>query len=149
MLYLLDTNILIYIIRGKRQFFFETYGLDNPSNQVVYSVVTIGELRSFAVRNKWGIAKCQMMENLLLEFGAIDINTNSILNKYAEIDAFSKGKLENRPLSISSRTMGKNDIWIAATTSVLNAILLTTDNDFNHLHNEFIELQLIDNQLIT
>ena len=149
MLYLLDTNILIYIIRGKRQFFFETYGLDNPSNQVVYSVVTIGELRSFAVRNKWGIAKCQMMENLLLEFGAIDINTNSILNKYAEIDAFSKGKLENRPLSISSRTMGKNDIWIAATTSVLNATLLTTDNDFNHLHNEFIELQLIDNQLIT
>ena len=149
MLYLLDTNILIYIIRGKRQFFFETYGLDNPSNQVVYSVVTIGELRSFAVRNKWGIAKCQMMENLLLEFGAIDVNTNSILNKYAEIDAFSKGKLENRPLSISSRTMGKNDIWIAATTSVLNAILLTTDNDFNHLQNEFIELQLIDNQLIT
>ena len=149
MLYLLDTNILIYIIRGKRQFFFETYGLDNPSNQVVYSVVTIGELRSFAVRNKWGIAKCQMMENLLLEFGAIDVNTNSILNKYAEIDAFSKGKLENRPLSISSRTMGKNDIWIAATTSVLNATLLTTDNDFNHLQNEFIELQFIDNQLIT
>ena len=149
MLYLLDTNILIYIIRGKRQFFFETYGLDNPSNQVVCSVVTIGELRSFAVRNKWGIAKCQMMENLLLEFSAIDINTNSILNKYAEIEAFSKGKLENRPLSISSRTMGKNDIWIAATTSVLNATLLTTDNDFNHLHNEFIELQLIDNQLIT
>ena len=45
--------------------------------------------------------------------------------------------------------MGKNDIWIAATTSVLNATLLTTDNDFNHLQNEFIELQLIDNQLIT
>ena len=148
MLYLLDTNILIYIIRGKRQFFFETYGLDNPSNQVIYSVVTIGELRSFAVRNKWGIAKCQMMENLLLEFGAIDINPNSILNKYAEIDAFSKGKLEGRPLSISSRTMGKNDIWIAATTSVLNATLLTTDNDFEHLQNEFIKLQKVDNQLI-
>lgn len=29
--------------------------------------------------------------------------------------------------------MGKNDVWIAATTKVAGATLLTTDNDFDHL----------------
>jgi predicted nucleic acid-binding protein len=38
MFYLLDTNILIHIIRGKRKFFFDNYDLDNPSNQVIYSI---------------------------------------------------------------------------------------------------------------
>jgi len=39
--------------------------------------------------------------------------------------------------------MGKNDLLIAATASVLNATLLTTDQDFNHLHNEFLNLEFI------
>jgi tRNA(fMet)-specific endonuclease VapC len=148
MFYLLDTNILIHIIRGKRKFFFDNYDLDNPSNQVIYSIVTIGELRSFALQRKWGQAKIQVMENLLLEFRAVDINATSIINRYAEIDTFSKGKLDGKPSLTSSRTMGKNDIWIAATASVVNATLLTTDQDFDHLHNEFIQLQKVDNQLI-
>ena len=62
---------------------------------------------------------------------------------YAEIDAFSQGKLKDRPLSISARNMGKNDLWIAATASILNATLLTTDLDFNHLHNVFLNLEYI------
>jgi tRNA(fMet)-specific endonuclease VapC len=40
--------------------------------------------------------------------------------------------------------MGKNDIWIAATASVLNAVLLTTDNDFDHLHDEFLTVARVD-----
>ena len=149
MKYLLDTNIIIHMVRGKRDYFERTFNLFNPNNDLAISAVTVGEIRSFAIQRKWGKNKSEIMESLLNEFFVVEINVQSILNKYAEIDAFSKGKLENRPLSISSRTMGKNDIWIAATTSVLNATLLTTDQDFNHLHNEFIELQLIDNQLIT
>ena len=46
--------------------------------------------------------------------------------------------------------MGKEDLWIAATASVLNAILITTDKDFQHLDNEFIKLEYIYiNKLIT
>jgi hypothetical protein len=37
--------------------------------------------------------------------------------------------------------MGKNDLWIAATAHALNAILLTTDNDFDHLNNIFFEVR--------
>jgi predicted nucleic acid-binding protein len=40
--------------------------------------------------------------------------------------------------------MGKNDIWIAATASVLNATLITTDNDFDHLNGVFLPVIYID-----
>ncbi len=45
---------------------------------------------------------------------------------------------------MSARNMGKNDIWIAATASVLDATLLTTDKDFNHLDGEFFQVGKID-----
>lgn len=40
--------------------------------------------------------------------------------------------------------MGKNDLFIAATSSVYDLILITTDNDFNHLAPEYIQLEKID-----
>jgi predicted nucleic acid-binding protein len=43
--------------------------------------------------------------------------------------------------------MGKNDIWIAATASVLNATLLTTDGDFAHLNSVFLSVIQIDQKL--
>ena len=68
------------------------------------------------------------------------------MERYAEIDAFSQGRHVERKLpgGMSSRNMGKNDLWIAATASVLNAKLLTTDRDFDHLHQEFLEVIYID-----
>jgi predicted nucleic acid-binding protein len=39
--------------------------------------------------------------------------------------------------------MGKNDLWIAATATVFQATLLTTDKDFNHLHNVFFKVEYI------
>jgi tRNA(fMet)-specific endonuclease VapC len=43
--------------------------------------------------------------------------------------------------------MGKNDLWIAATASVLKAILLTTDHDFDHLDKVLVEVVYIDPKL--
>jgi tRNA(fMet)-specific endonuclease VapC len=40
----------------------------------------------------------------------------------------------------SARNMGKNDLWIAATASVLDIPLMTTDNDFAHLDPVFLKL---------
>lgn len=37
--------------------------------------------------------------------------------------------------------MGKNDLWIAATASVANVTLLTTDKDFN---NSYFKVELIE-----
>ena len=43
--------------------------------------------------------------------------------------------------------MGDNDIWIAATSSVLKAVLLTTDHDFDHLDGVFLKVIYIDQKL--
>ena len=40
--------------------------------------------------------------------------------------------------------MGKNDLWIAATASAFDMVLVTTDQDFDHLDGEFIKLKYID-----
>jgi len=40
--------------------------------------------------------------------------------------------------------MGKNDLWIAATAHVVDATILTTDKDFDHLASEFLKCQRID-----
>lgn len=44
--------------------------------------------------------------------------------------------------------MTKNDLWIAATASILNLTLITTDLDFNHLSPIFLKLETLDIQLL-
>ncbi len=83
---------------------------------------------------------------LLSKLIIADINVEDIITRYAEIDAYSQGKLSGRSLNDSARNMGKNDLWIAATASVLKAILLTTDGDFNHLNNEFLIVNHLNQQ---
>ena len=120
---------------------FKPFG---SGNSTLVSVVTIGELKSFTLKNKWGKRRILELEEFLLKFVIADINTEDVVNRYAEIDAFSQGRLDGRKSNFTARNMGKNDIWIAATASVLDATLLTTDNDFNHLHDEFLSVAKID-----
>ena len=40
--------------------------------------------------------------------------------------------------------MGKNDLWIAATSSVYDLVLVTTDKDFDHLDKEYLQLEYQD-----
>lgn len=46
--------------------------------------------------------------------------------------------------SFVARNMGKNDLWIAATSSHYELTLLTTDNDFRHLDKTYLKLEEID-----
>jgi len=80
------------------------------------------------------------LEAIIGQIPSVDISDEKILIRYAEIDAFSQGRDLSRSLGSSSRNMGKNDLWIAATASVLNAHLVTTDQDFNHLDTTFLKL---------
>ena len=117
--------------------------LDFP-NEVIISVVSVGETKSIALMNRWGKRRIEKIGQLLTQVIVADINSEEIVDRYAEIDAFSQGRLESAIPSFSARNMGKNDLWIAATASVLNATLLTTDSDFDHLHNEFLSVAKID-----
>ena len=146
MRYLLDTNILLHYLRESDLSLLidQQYNpLDSNIHEAILCVVSVGEIRAISKINQWGKKKLDKIELLCEELLITDINTEDLIEQYAEIDAFSQGKLKDRPLSISARNMGKNDLWIAATASILNATLLTTDLDFNHLHNVFLNLECI------
>jgi tRNA(fMet)-specific endonuclease VapC len=147
MRYVLDTNIILQYLRESALSVYidkQFNPLNSIVNDAIISVVTIGEIKSIAKINHWGKKKLNKIELLCEELLITDINSEDLLERYAEIDAFSQGKLIDRPLSISARNMGKNDLWIAATASILDATLLTTDQDFNHLHSEYLTLQYIN-----
>jgi tRNA(fMet)-specific endonuclease VapC len=137
---LFDTNVLLLFLRGDIhwQTVYETYDVENTLNCL--SVVSLGELYALALRNNWGERRIAQIAQIRRDFTIIDINIEDIIQKYAQIDAFSQGKLPNRPLNVSARNMGKNDLWIAATASVYGMQLLTADADFQHLDTSFLTL---------
>ena len=139
MTYLFDTNIVVHYLR-ESAVMHRVEQIFNPfdtAHEIWICVVSIGELKSIAIQSKWGAKRLQQLDALLDILLAIDVGSEDILNRYAEIDAFSQGKLPAKPLSLTARNMGKNDLWIAATSSILGATLLTTDSDFDHLNGVF------------
>lgn len=146
MTYLLDTNILVVYVRGKNQAFNleEELGLLSSQDDVVISVVSVAEIKSLALQNGWGKNKTEKLISLLNRFLIADVNIDEIIERYVEIDAFSQSKHPTKKGAFTARNMGKNDLWIAATGSVLNLILVTSDNDFDHLDGEFLKLKKID-----
>jgi tRNA(fMet)-specific endonuclease VapC len=102
--------------------------------RVVIPIVIAGELQAFALKSEWGEGRKKWLSDILYEFPIADINME-IVEIYAQIDAYSQGKLEDKPLprGLSARNMGKNDLWIAATTMYFDFELFTSDNDFDHL----------------
>ena len=144
--YLLDTNIVLIYTRESpiTKTIEKKYNLFNSKNKLYLSVVTIAELKSIVLQRNYGDKKLRLLENVLKNFSIIDVNIGEILNRYAEIDAFSQGKLKTQKGNFTARNMGKNDLFIAATSSVYNLVLLTTDKDFNHLSPGFLKLELVD-----
>lgn len=143
---LLDTNIIVLMIRNQefKESFYKKYAL--LEHDLIISVVTEGELWSLALQWDWGTKRKLMLAQLLQSFIVYPIRVQSVIQRYAEIDAYSQGKWREKglPLGVSARNMGKNDIWIAATASVLNARLFSLDNDFLHLADTFLFLENID-----
>ena len=150
-LFILDTGILVGYIRGARyaEHVEKRFRVNEPPNIPVISIVTKGELYSLAIQFGSGEKKRSELEGLLRKLSFVDISNDQIIRKYAEIDSYSQGKNPSIPLTprLTARNMGKNDLWIAATGSVLQASLLTTDDDFNHLNKVFLEVVRIDQKL--
>lgn len=144
----LDTGIILGYARGApyAEYVEKKFGLFSPPNIPLISVVSKGEIYSLAIQFGWGAKKLQALDELLRKLPVVDINNESIIREYADIDAYSLARNAARPLPSgqTARQMGKNDLWIAATASVLKARLLTTDNDFNHLDGVFFEVTFID-----
>jgi tRNA(fMet)-specific endonuclease VapC len=145
--FVLDTNILVYFVRSDEYIrqLDSQFSLFSSNNSTFISIVSVGEIRSLAHQFSWGKSKRDRMNYFLQNLDPFPIDSNEITEEYANIDAFSNGYHPTLRLTTntSARNMGKNDLWIAATTKVFNATLLTTDNDFLHLSPVFFELEKI------
>jgi tRNA(fMet)-specific endonuclease VapC len=75
------------------------------------------------------------MEYLLAYFWRIAINTPDVFEAYATLDSYSE---------TVGYSMGKNDVWIAASALLAQAHLLTTDKDFDHLIPTFLTRDYFD-----
>lgn len=146
---LLDTGIVLGYARSAGYADYVDKKFDIFANTPLVSVVSKGEIYSLAIQFNWGSNKLKLLAELLRKLPVVDINDDQIVRRYAEIDAYSLGRNSAKPLPSgqTARQMGKNDLWIAATASVLKATLLTTDHDFEHLDKVFVDVIYIDPKL--
>ena len=115
-------------------------------NESIISVITAGEIRSIPLQNNWGLRKVKKLENLIHRLSVYPLNiTDQIDRVYEDIEAFSQCRHPHLflPSGLSARNMGKNDLWIAATTHILNATLNATDQDFGHLGGVFFPVEVL------
>ena len=135
--YLLDTNVLVHFVRGSLVWdqIRTTHQplLVTPTPQ--YCLVSEGEIRSLALQWKWGTKKLEQMEFCLGFFQTQSIDHPKIIRSYAAIDAYCES---------IGQSLGKNDLWIAATAAVIGATLLTTDRDFDRLAPKYLDRVWID-----
>lgn len=102
--------------------------------RAVLLIVVVGEIEAFALKSNWGYQKITFWESYFRKHPIVDI-TRALVPHYAELDAYSQGKLKLQPLppGLSARNMGKNDLLIAATAIYFDMELHTADDDFDHL----------------
>ncbi|MFN0016594.1 MAG: PIN domain-containing protein [Saprospiraceae bacterium] len=145
--FVLDTNILVHFVRSDAHIrqLDDRFHLFAPENSTFVSLVSVGEIRSLAFQLNWGEAKIQRMNFFLHALNPFPVESDEIAAAYADLDAYSQC-LHPRyptPTGMSSRNMGKNDLWIAATAILFNATLLTTDADFEHLAPLFLKVERV------
>lgn len=136
-LYLLDTNVLVHYVRASNVW-EQVRSKYQPlliEPRPVISVVTVGELRSLALQWKWGNKKLDHLEYALGFFRVLTIQDPDVIRAYATLDAYCESL---------GQSLGKNDVWIAATAVATGACLLTTDRDFDRLAPQFLTREWIN-----
>ncbi len=141
--FVLDTNIVLHYLRASQlsKKIEAQLSLLDPTNILMISSVTLGELEGFMQRNEWGQAKTQRMKALINRFIVIDVSAADadLMKAYATIWNYSKNALPSDKLG-KSVGIGQNDVWIAALARTAGAELVTTDGDFDHLHGKWVNV---------
>lgn len=136
-MFLLDTNVLVHYVRNDRlaRHIETIYALLTAPDPPLVSIVSEGEIRALAEEFAWGAAKKRALENLLAYFTVVPLPFANVIDAYVQVSEESRK---------AGRSMGKNDLWIAATVVATGATLLTTDKDFDHLHPSLLPCDWID-----
>lgn len=127
---LLDTNILVALIRGAGPVYdvvsaWLTPGADEL--RPMASIITAGEVSALTLKLGWGPVRRMRAEALLLRIPLLPV-ADDVLPHYARIDHHCER------VAKPARPMPQNDMWIAATARAAGIPLITTDTDFDHLH---------------
>ena len=148
--FMLDTNILLGLTRKApwARWAYDEFDLGDPAAISFTSVVCIGEMLAIAEKRRWGSRKKMELERVLRDFPALPVQDTAILRAYALIDAWTQGTPVESPTGTAppkpAVPMSKNDLWIAATTHVSGATLLSTDKDFGHLDGVWFRYEFVD-----
>lgn len=129
-MYMLDTNICIYIIKKKPVSVFEKFE-QLSIGSVAMSLVTYGELQYGALRSNNSEKALNVLEELVNYIPVLPAGSD-IAKHYAEIrsDLASKGT-----------PIGNNDLWIAAHAQSLGHTLVVSNNvkEFERVENLTLE----------
>lgn len=135
-LIVLDTNVLVHLARGRAagQWFDRAYNLRARAERPLVCAVSIGEVFRIANRGPtpWGPRKRDQLAEFLANLVRLPL-TPPVLDRYGVLGAYLDG---------NGRPIPQNDLWIAA--AVANAVVLTTDTDFDLLH----ERGLVERELV-
>lgn len=139
--FLLDTNVLLALIRGKAlgRYIDVTHRLRDRLNRHLVCVVSHGEIWTLADQNGWGDEKCDALRVMLDNLVTVDISSQAVIDAYVEVVRAARSSPGG-----SQTNRGENDFWIAAATRASDAILLTTDHDFDPMHPKVIQRFFID-----
>jgi tRNA(fMet)-specific endonuclease VapC len=126
--FLLDTNILLALIRGKElgQRIDAKFGLRASLRRHVISIASQAEISVIANEREWGDSKRHALQ-LMFEHVVIVPIDGPLIDAYVQISA------KDKQHAAGARNLGKNDLWIAATALQTGLPLLTTDKDFQFL----------------
>ena len=135
--FLLDTNIIVEFVRDSETWrrIRHDYGLFVVEPTPLICFVSQGELRSLAKQWAWGGRKLAQLRFCFAHFGIEPIEDDRVVEAYAMLDAYAVSE---------GVTIGKNDLWIAATAVVTGATLLTTDQDFDLFAPRFLHRLWLD-----
>jgi len=111
------------------------FGLTSRPDRPLVSIVTVGEALTLGAIWAWGPAKLQALRTMLNEVVVIDLRQGDIVDRYAAVSAHCRA---------NGLALSDNDRWIAATAKAADAVLLTTDRDFDPLHPAYVDRIWID-----
>jgi len=110
MRYVLDTNIVLHIVRNSDVWkrVKTEFEITTNENKVFISIISYAEINSIAKQLNWGQPKQNILQNVLSKLPTLLIN-KKIAESYVKIDVYSQGKDFDNPLpsGISSRMLVK------------------------------------------
>jgi len=131
MIYMLDTNICIYIINKQPEHIAKKFDeLQDLGRMISVSSIVVSELQYGIEKSKYKEKNQEKVNKLLSKLEVIDFS-ESCAYFYGKI----RSDLESRGLSI-----GNNDLFIASHAIEQNAILITSNvSEFSRIENLRIE----------